>query len=281
MFDDYNENTGVNEQPAAGVEYDEYYEPVEHVEGQQEETDEQPRGEQTEQAEQTEEETPAETGEEEQPAAEVQQDKTEIAFAKRLAKEREKMQREFMEQYAPVLSLAEQEAMKYGMTPQQWAQAVQQNAERQYYQQMQEYGVDPRIIEQHPAVIKARQAMQQVSQKEQQLTAKEKFNMEAQEFFEMFPDVDAKSISPEVMQLREQRGLSLVDAYLRVNHKKMLEETRAKAEQQAIAGMRKKKQASTGSATGGGTTINSAWDLSDKDFDKLYERAMRGERIKF
>lgn len=277
MFDDYNENTGVNEPVAAEQEYDEYYEPVEHVEEQTEEPTEQPQ----EQQETQEEETPAEAGEEQEVAAEPAQDKAEIAFAKRLAKEREKIQRELQQQYAPIMSLAEQEAMKYGMTPQQWAQAVQQNAERQYYQQMQEYGVDPRVIEQHPAVIKARQAMQQVSQKEQQLTEKEKFNMEAAEFFETFPDVDAKSISPEVMQLRQQRGLSLVDAYLRVNHKKMIEDARTKAEQQAIAGMRKKKQASTGSATGGGTTINSAWDLSEKDFNKLYERAMRGEKIKF
>lgn len=243
-----------------------------------------------ESAETGEEEAAAEQGEEEQPEQVEAQpnDKVEKAFAKRLAAERQKIESEYrqqmeqqFQQLSPLMQLAQTEARKYGMNPIQWAQAVMQNQEQAYYRQLEEQGVDPRIIDQHPAVLQAKQMQEALKGKEQQLSEKERFNQEAQELFETFPDVDAKNIPQEVWQLRDQKGLSLLDAYLRVNHKKMIEDTKAKTEQQTIANLRKKKEASTGPTTGGAATTKTAWDLSDKDFDKMYERAMRGEKFKF
>jgi hypothetical protein len=177
-----------------------------------------------------------------------------------------------------MLELAHQEAQKYGMDPVSWARAVQQNAERQYYAQLQEQGIDPSIIQNHPAFQKMKQYEQQLKAKEQEMTSKERFNYEANELFQEFPDLDAKKIPPEVFELRDKRGLTLLDAYLRVNHKKMLEEATVKAEQSAIKKLSKNATASPGSLAGAGEVPNSKVSaLSKTDFARLLEKVKRGE----
>ena len=281
----YEVNTGVEETPpAAGEEYTEAT------------TGDMTTGEQQAEpgevsGEETGEEEPAAAGQEEtedqeEEAAPLQDEKVEQAFAKRLAKEREKLEQQFYQQYGPVLQLAQLEAQKYGIQdPNQWAQAVLQSYEQQYYQQLQEQGIDPRLVEQHPAVLRARQYEQQLRQKESQLTEKERLQQEMGEFIEHFPDLDVKSIPAqtwaEVEKLRSEKGLSILDAFLRVNYRKLAEQARVKGEQAAIAARRKKRKASTGSAKGGIKAQKSAWDIPRDSFEQLIEKAKRGELKNF
>lgn len=279
MLDDYYENTsGVESQDAADLQ-------TETVEAEETtETTEAPETGEEESLAAGETEATDEQGQEAE-TKEEQPDRTEVAFSKRLSAEREKVraeiERDVTGRFEPLLKLAEIEAQKYGMSPVQWAQAVMQNQEQQYYQQLQEQGIDPRLVEHHPAVLRARQYEQSLRGKEKELTEKERLNVEAGELFDAFPDLDAKSIPPEVWQIKDEKGLSLLDAYLRVNYKKLAETAKANGEQAAIAAMRKREKASTGPAKGGATTPASAWELSDKQFKAMLEKSRRGEKVNF
>lgn len=255
-------------------------------------------------AEQT--ETTTETGEEDAAAGQEgaggeQQAttdlKVETAFAKRLAAEREKIQREvyqqaqqqIMQELSPLLKLAQTEASKYGMTPVQWAQAVEANREQQFRQQLTKYaeeqGLNPAEVEQfvnqHPAVLQARQQQHFLQQQQAQMESQQRFNQEAQELFEMFPDAKPTDIPAEVWQMREQRGIPLAAAYAIVTHRTAKEQAKAQGEQAAIAAMRQRQQASTGSAKGTGAVVKTAWDLPTDQFNQMVEKALRGEQVKF
>lgn len=236
-----------------------------------------------------------EDGGEQQPTADS---KVETAFAKRLSAEREKIQREtyqqaqqqIMQELSPLLKLAQTEASRYGMDPLQWAQAVEASREQQFKQQLTKYaeeqGLNPAEVEQfvsqHPAVLQAKQQQQYLQHQQSQIESQQKFNQEAQEFFKMFPDAKAQDVPQEVWQMREQRGLTLLDAYLRVNHKRMLEETKVKAEQEAIKKLSKNATASPGSLSGPGSdhkfNVN---DMSKQDFEAMIARVKRGEKVTF
>jgi len=261
---------------------------------------------QTETEEKTENQTATETSEPgvEEPAAAEQEetqeeeqeegaseegtsDKLEKAFAKKWADKEQKLrqeikqatEQELFQRYGPIFQLAYQEAQKYGMDPVQWAQAIMQTQEQQYYKQLEEQGIDPRLIENHPALLRIKQKEQELQLKEKQLAEKERVTQEINEFIEVFPDV--KKIPPEVWELREKRGLSILDAYLRVNYKKLAEQAKAEGEQAAIAAIRQRKEASTGPAKGGATPQKSAWDIPKEDFERMVERVKRGEKITF
>ncbi len=159
--------------------------------------------------------TPIESGEEVQVAAEP--DKVEKAFAARLAKEREKIEQE----YNPYKSLIEQQAQQYNMTPQEYIEAIEQQRQEAEKQRYIEQGLDPdlinELVEKHPAVQYANQIK---TQEQQRAEEQAKFNAETQEFAEMFPDLDPskvpQSVWDQVAQIRQEKGLSIVDSYLRV-----------------------------------------------------------------
>jgi hypothetical protein len=91
----------------------------------------------------------------------------------------------------------------------------------------------------------------------------------------MFPDVDAKTIDPKVFKLKAEKGLSLTDAYLRVNFSTL----KTKSEQEVIAKMQANSQSSPGSLSQGATQPNnSISSMSKSDFAKLQEQVLRGER---
>lgn len=127
----------------------------------------------------------------------------------RLSRERQK--------YTPYQSFVESQAQQYGMTPDEYLQAVEQQKQEEKNQQFQQqYGIDPEAIskalENHPDMIYARELRAQ--QEEQQ-----KLNAQAEELFTEFPNLNPQDIPTEVFQLQVEKGLSLLDAYLRVSHK--------------------------------------------------------------
>jgi tRNA/tmRNA/rRNA uracil-C5-methylase (TrmA/RlmC/RlmD family) len=146
---------------------------------------------------------------------------------------------------------------------------IEQDQQRQEYEQA---GINPdvlnKFLEQHPSVKFANELMQK-QQEEQQ------FQNETQEFFQEFPDVNPDQIPQEAWVLREQKGLSLLDAYLRTTYKSLGQQK----EQEAIQKLKGNALTSPGSLGGGdvqhNTNVNS---LSTKDFSSLVDQVLRGER---
>lgn len=170
----------------------------------------------------------------ETPAAEGKFDeRTETAFAKRLNAEREKVRAEAMREaqelitreLSPLLEMAQYESKKYNMDPISYAKAVmanqQQAQEQQFVSSIQqiaeEWGLDPRLLYQvaqsHPAVAKATELEAQLSQMQGQIQQKQSLEEQGREFFAAYPDIDAKAIPLEVFEMRDKRGISLLEAY--------------------------------------------------------------------
>lgn len=234
----------------------------------------------------------ADQGAEEQPAAgqtAPPADKQEVAFAKRLAAERDKIrgevanelgqeiQKNVFEQYGPIFELAMEEAQRHGMSPVEWARQARLNRESAFNQRLEELGIDKSIIESHPEVIRARQIEQTQQLKQKQESSHAAVKREAEAFADAFPGVKTDKIQPEVWQLRQQMGISLTEAYFRVNHKALTEQAKVKGEQTAIANIRGRESAATGPASGGAAPVQkTAWDYSKEDFEKLIDRAKAG-----
>jgi hypothetical protein len=193
----------------------------------------------------------------------------EQAFARRLASERQKIEQEF----SPYRSFVETEAKRNNMTSEQWLQAVEQQRQAEERQNYINQGINPdlvnKLIESNPEVQYARQMRAQ--QEEQS-----KFQTEANEFFQTFPDVKVEEISPAVYQLKAEKGLSLTDAYLRVNFSSL----KVKSEQEVIAKMQANSQSSPGSLSQGGEPPKTdIGHMNKTDFESLVARVKRGEKI--
>lgn len=217
-------------------------------------------------------------------------DKQEVAFAKRLAAERDKIREEvsrelgqqiqgqIYQQFAPIFELVMEESQRHGMDPVEWARQARLNRDTAFNRRLEELGIDKSIIESHPDVIRARQANQQARIRQQNEATQTAIKREAADFAEAFPNVKPENIPPEVFTIRAQKGISLTEAYFRVNYKTLAEQAKAKGEQSAIASIRNREAAATGSAGGGGAPApKTAWDYGKEDFEKLIERAKAGE----
>lgn len=146
---------------------------------------------------------------------------------------------------------------------------IEQQQQRAQYE---EAGIDPDImnqfIEKHPDIQYARE----MKQKEEET---QRFNNEANELFAEFPDLKPEQIPAEVWQLKESKGLSLLDSYLRVNYKSLGQQK----EQEAIQKLQGNAGASPGSLGGGDVNhVTNVSNLSSKDFSSLVDQVLRGER---
>jgi hypothetical protein len=156
----------------------------------------------------------------------------------------------------------------------QLEQEQQQQQQEALYQQA---GVDPeafnQILANHPAIQYANQLQQQ--QQEQQQLANE-----WGELVNLFPDITPEKIPPEVFNLQEQmaqqnKHLSLVDAYLRVNYKSLGQQK----EQEAIQKLQQNQLTSPGALGSGDVShVTNVSKLSSNDFNNLVNQVLRGER---
>lgn len=119
---------------------------------------------------------------------------------------------------------------------------------------------------------------QQMRQLQQQQEAAAHFEREANEILEMFPDLDLNTLPEDVWSMKEQRGLSLLDAYLRTNYSSLGQQK----EQEAIQKLQQNQQLSTGALGREGTDhVTGYSQLSAKDKANLRERVLRGEIVEF
>jgi hypothetical protein len=148
-------------------------------------------------------------------------------------------------------------------------------AEAERQREREEYeaaGIDPdqfnQLIEKHPDFQYARE----MKAKEEE---SQRFNNEANELFTEFPDLKAEQIQPEVWQMREQKGLSLLDSYLRVNFKSLAQQQ----EQAVIQKLQQNSMSSTGALGQEGSEHKTSYSqLSATEKAKLREQVLRGEK---
>jgi hypothetical protein len=151
-------------------------------------------------------------------------------------------------------------------------QALDEYEQQQESQRYEDAGIDKdqfnQLVENHPDMQYARE----MRQKEQET---QKFNNEANELFAEFPDLKADQIPATVWQLKESKGLSLLDSYLRVSYKSLGQQK----EQEAIQKLQGNAQGSPGPLSGGDVNHNtSISNLSSKDFGSMVDQVLRGER---
>jgi hypothetical protein len=148
----------------------------------------------------------------------------------------------------------------------------QQQQQQQLYESAMAGDQDSlnQLISNHPAVKYAME-LQTQQQKDQQ------FQQEANELFQEFPDLKPEEIPNEVWQLKESRGLSLLDSYLRVNYKNLAQQQ----EQAAIQKLQQNQLSSPGALGSGADHITSYSQLSAQDKKALRERVLRGENVRF
>lgn len=224
----------------------------------------------SEEVESTEQEETAESG---QASEGVETSK---AFAERLRKKTEQVE----QQYKPYLNFIEKEAKKYGMTPQEYLQVMEeQHAEEEKEKQLeadrQKYGDLPEEV-----LEKVKKADELVAKEAQ----REQMHKEAAALKKAFPNIkSADEIPDEVFLMRDQQKIPLDVAYKAYlfDHQNS-EQAKIDAEQAAI---RKLQQASSSSPgfLGGGAVNNekSIKDISDADFEKMIQAVKNGEKIIF
>lgn len=179
---------------------------------------------------------------------------------------RQKLQE--MEKYQQFVSrLGEQ----YGFSPDDYMQEV---IRQQQAQKFEEAGITEEafnnLLSEHPDIQFARE-MKAKQQEE------ERFKQEANELFSEFPDLKPDQIPAEVWQLKEQRGIPLLEAYLRVSYKSLAQQK----EQEAIQKLQQNAQSTPGALGAGAEHKTNVSDMSKSDFQSLVERVKRGETIQF
>jgi hypothetical protein len=151
-------------------------------------------------------------------------------------------------------------------------QALDEYEQQQESQRYEDAGIDKdqfnQLVENHPDMQYARE----MRQKEQET---QKFNNEANELFAEFPDLKADQIPATVWQLKESKGLSLLDSYLRVSYKSLGQQK----EQEAIQKLQQNAISSPG-ALGLGAEHNTSYStMSATDKKALRERVLSGENV--
>lgn len=153
----------------------------------------------------------------------------------------------------PSLSFVASQAQKYGMTPQQYIEAVRQQEQQEQINQLIQRNIPPEYAKE---MLENRQFRQQyqTQQEEQQRKAAEQKQYD--DFLKTYPDVKPEDIPVEVWQ-EVENGRSLVDAY-RAQEVNQLKGKLAQYEQQSQAQQANAQNAaaSTGSLTGKGDVPN-------------------------
>jgi hypothetical protein len=201
------------------------------------------------------------------------QDPKEFAFAQRFSHEKQKLER----QYEPIVKQyteLEKIAGRYGLTTDQYIAEIQRQEQEAERQALEEQGIDPDYLQQ---VVSQNPIVQQAQQMIAQQQAKSAFDSEVQELFAENPGLTPEQVPPEVFQLKADRGLSLLDAYLRFTHKASLENAKRAGEQAAIEAVR--KNVSPGSLSNPATQeTSSVMQMSSDDFKKLQLEVLNGQR---
>lgn len=157
-------------------------------------------------------------------------------------------------------------------TQEQLLNAMDEYEREQERAQYEEAGIDPdklnEILENHPDMQYAKQMR---AKEEEAKQYDETIQREIAEFKEEFPDLD--EIPNDVLQLKEQKGLTLLDAYLRINYKNLAQQK----EQEVINKIQKNQLSSTGSLGQGGEHKSGYSQMSPQEKAEFRKAVKNGE----
>lgn len=174
----------------------------------------------------------------------------------------------------PRLSFVENMANRFGMTVPDYLEAVKQQEEQERINELIQQGVSEDLAQE---MLENRRFREQFETERKAKEADARFKQEADELFQEFPNIKPDQIPAEVWQIKEQRGLSLLDAYLRVSYKSLGQQK----EQEAIQKLQQNARSTPGSLGAGAEHKAGYANLSAADKKALRERVLRGENIEF
>ena len=149
----------------------------------------------------------------------------------------------------PGMSYLNTQAQRYGMTVDQYVQAVQEAEEREQLNQLVQNNIPQEYAQEMLENRKFRQQYQAERQANQQ---RETTNRMYQEFLDTYPDIKPEEIPPEVWQEVKQ-GKNLLDAYVRHENKSLKDKLNGfQTREQAAQANQANANSSTGSAKGNG-----------------------------
>lgn len=198
--------------------------------------------------------------------------KVQNAFAKRLAKERSKIEA----QYDPYRAIMENEAKKYGMTTDEYVQAVQSEMDKETKNNEQKIKLEEE--ERYSSLTDdEREAIKWSKENKSRVQQQEQWTNDAKALTEKFPEVRTiQDIPEEVLDLYSKYNVPIVEAYELVN--KRLVPNRTEMEQKAIRDIKNNKNSNIGSLN---KTVTEApisiSDMSTNDFKDLVDKVKRGE----
>jgi hypothetical protein len=161
----------------------------------------------------------------------------------------------------PRLSFVEEMANAYGMSPQQYIEAVKEAQEQERLNQLIEQNIPEEYARE---MLESRKFREQFESEKRHKEQEERQMREYQDFFETFPNVKVEDISQETW-LKVNQGVPLKYAYM--EHENSI----LKREKNAQEVNAKNAETSTGSVTGNGKSINeyiSAEEFQAKKSDR-------------
>lgn len=174
------------------------------------------------------------------------------------------------EQYQPYVQVIEQVASQYGMTAEQYLQAINQQKQQAELQQAYN-GLDYQTQELVQWIRDEKIRTENSRRAEEESKA---FTSEVRDLMQEFPGLEPKDIPDIVYEYKIKNNVPLVFAYSRY----ALGKERQNIEQQTLSNLEKNKRASVGSLNNPGVDMKqNLSNMSSKDFNSLIEKVKRGE----
>jgi hypothetical protein len=172
----------------------------------------------------------------------------------------------------PRIGFVDRMASKFGMTPEQYLDAVKREEEQAEINQLIQQNIPEELAQEIYESRKFRDDYQKMQTKSQEDSRRQQ---QYADFLEAFPDVKPDTIPEQVWQMFNQ-GTSLVDAYTRWDYNNLKTQVKANETNQ------KNQSASTGTVTGQGSpehgeffTIEQLKTMSEADMIRHYDKAIK------
>ena len=149
----------------------------------------------------------------------------------------------------PGLSWVQSQAQRYGMSVDQFVDAMKQQEEQEQLNQLIQQNIPDEYAKE---MLENRKFREQYQQERDASQKKTKENAMYQEFLASYPDIKPDQIPPDVWKEVNQ-GRNLLDAYVRYENKALKDQiTKFQTKEQVAGTNQANAQASTGSAKGQG-----------------------------
>lgn len=182
----------------------------------------------------------------------------------------------------PRLTFVENQAKKYGMTVEQYLDAVREAEEQERLNELIQQNIPEELAKE---IMENRKFREQWEQERKAREEAEKREADYKAFLETFPDVKPEDIPESVWKDVEENGKSLVDAYTRYENQ-LLKEQLAKLQEGKVKEKQNEENANstTGSVTGKGDgkqpyfTREQVEKMSVEEINKNWKAIMESQK---